>query len=72
MRSGNSNRHPGVVDISIEEDEVDHLLKTPAPRKTLARNKKNVKSAKEVKASIQRVAAHEKQFLVEELVNATP
>ena len=53
MRSGNSNRHPGVVDISIEEDEVDHLLKTPAPRKTLARNKKNVKSAKEVEASIQ-------------------
>ena len=71
-RSGNSNRHPGVVDISTEEDEVDHLPKTPAPRKTLAGNKKNVKSAKEVEASIQRVAAYERQSLIEELVNATP
>ena len=71
-RSGNGNRHPGVVDISIEEDEVDRLPKTPAPRKTLARNKKNVKSAKEVEASIQRVAAYERQSLIEELVNTTP
>ena len=72
MRFGNGNRHPGIVDISIEEDEVDCLLKTPAPRKTLARNKKNVKSAEEVKASIQQVAAYERQSLIEELVNATP
>lgn len=70
-RSRNATAHPGVVDISIEET-ADNLPKTPAPKKRKPRSKKDIKSAEEVEAGIQRVAAYERQSLNEELVDATP
>ena len=52
MRSGNSNTHPGMVDISIEEEGVDLLPNTPAPKKRQARNRKEKMSAKEVEDGV--------------------
>lgn len=66
--SGNGNMHLGVVNISIEEEGVDLLLKTPTPRK----DELEIKSAKEVEAGIHHVAAYKSWSLNEELVNATP
>ena len=50
----------------------DNIPKTPAPKKHKARNKKHIKSAEEIKAGIQCVAAYERQSLKEDLVHMTP
>lgn len=71
-RSSNTTAHPGAVDISMEEETPDHIPKTPAQRKRRAKSKRDVKSAEEVDAGIQRVAAYERKSLNDELVNATP
>ena len=63
--------HPGTVDISMDEERMDLLPKTPAPRKRRARNQKNTKSVEEVEAGIKHVAAYEKQSLNEEFLNTT-
>ena len=39
-RSGNSNAHPGAVNIRVKEEMVDHPPNTPSPRKKRARSKK--------------------------------
>ena len=70
-RSRNATAHPGVVDISMEET-ADNVPKTPAPKKRRARAKKGIKSAEDIEAGIQRVAAYERQSLNEELIDATP
>ena len=72
MRYGNSNTHLGMVNISIEEERVALLPKTPTLRKRWARNKKEKKSAEEVEAGIHCVTAYERQSPNKELVNATP
>ena len=71
-RSQNLTAHPGAVDISMEEETAGNLPKTLAPRKWKPRGKKDTKSAEEVEAGIQHVAAYEKRSLHKELVNATP
>ena len=63
--------HPGVVDISVEEQGKDLLLKTPVPWRR-SQQTKNVKSAAETEAGIKCVTAYERKSLNEELVNATP
>ena len=70
-RSTNSKTHPGMIDVSIEEEKMDVLLNTPPPRKKRP-TYKNMRSAEEIEAGIQRVAAYERQSLQDELVNATP
>ena len=49
-----------------------NLPKIPAPRKRKPRGKKDTKSAEEVEAGIQHVAAYEKWSLHEELIDVTP
>ena len=71
MRSGNRNIHPGMIDISVKEERVNLLPNTPTLRKKRAKNK-NTRSAEEVEAGIQQVAAYERQSLKDILVNATP
>ena len=71
-RSCNATAHPSAVDISMEEETADNIPKTPAPKKRKARYKKNIKSAEEIEAGIQRVAAYERQSLKEELIHTTP
>ena len=63
--------HPGVVDISVEEQGEDLLLKTPVPQKR-SQQTKNTKSAAETEAGIKHVAACKRKSLNEELVNMTP
>ena len=70
-RFQNVTAHPGAVNISMEET-AGNLPKTLAPRKQKPRGKKDMKSAEEVEAGIQHVAAYEKWSLHEELVDATP
>ena len=71
-RSCNATSHPSAVDISMEEEMADNIPKTPAPKKRKAKNKRNIKSAEEIKAGIQCVAAYKRQSLKEELVDTTP
>ena len=71
-RSHNATAHPGAVDISIEEEMADNIPKTPAPKKHKARNKKNIKSAEEIKAGIQHVAAYKRQSLKEGACSCDP
>ena len=59
-RSGNSNAHLGMVDISIEEEMANLPPNTPALRKKRARSKK-AKSAEEVEAGIHCVATYKRQ-----------
>ena len=59
-RSRNATVHPSAVDISMEEEMVDNIPKTPAPKKCKARNKKDIKSAEEIEAGIQCVAAYKR------------
>ena len=63
--------HPGTVHISVDEEGMDLLPKTPAPRKGWARDQKDTKSVKEVKAGIKCIAAYKRQSLDKEFLNAT-
>ena len=73
MLDGNTaTAHPSAVDISMEEEMVDNLPKTPATKRRKPRSKKDIKSAKEVEAGIWHVAAYKRGSLNEELVNMTP
>ena len=71
-RACNADIHPGIPDISIEEEGEGRLPKTPVQRKKRAKQNKQKKSAEEVEVGIQCVAAYERQSLNEELINATP
>ena len=72
MRARNADIHPGIPDISIEEEGEGRLPKTPVQRKKRAKQNKQKKSAEEAEVGIQHVAAYERQSLNEELVNTTP
>ena len=62
VRSSNTTTHPGAVDISMEEEMVVHLPKTPGPKKRMTKTKKDAKPAEEVEAGIQHIAAYEQQL----------